>query len=339
MNIKSSTPSDVTTLTANLDAIIEFDAPIGQQRTWYGVGGRADVFVRPRSHEALVKLAQRCHETGTPLRVLGSGANLLIADEGVDGVVVHLDQSAFRESSTIHRHRPERADAQGLAENGLRIMAGESMERLVMSTALQGMSGLEMMAGIPATIGGAVRMNAGGRFGSIGDAITAVGTLDVKGRTVVYRRDAIEFGYRRCSIVDPIILWVEVALKPEDPTVAHERVKEYFAYKKGSQPMADRSAGCVFQNPLDPEHTAGRLSAGELIDRAGLKGTTHGGAQISVKHANFFPAKPGSRASDVIALMELARERVLEQTGIELHRELVIWQRRSAKPDSNRSES
>jgi UDP-N-acetylmuramate dehydrogenase len=260
--------------------------------------------------------------------VLGSGANLLVADEGVDGVVVHLGQGALRESSTLHRHRPNRAGSEGLAHNGMRLMAGAALEPIVMSTAMAGMSGLEMMAGIPATIGGAIRMNAGGKYGEISEVVSAVGALNIKGEPVVYRRDEIEFGYRRCSISDPVIEWVELALTPDEPKVTHARVKEYFAYKKNSQTMADRSAGCVFQNPMDPECRDRRLSAGMLIDRAGLKGHAIGQAQISDKHANFFTAHRDGKAADVLALIELAQQRVADESGIELHRELVVWKRR-----------
>ncbi len=311
----------------DLDIEVEFDAPIGTDMTWYRIGGRADVLVRPRSVEALCSLMRRCHESGVTLRVLGSGANLLVADEGVDGVVVHLDQPVFREVSTIHRHRVHRAGVEGRAGDAMRVMAGKSLEQLVMSSATQGLSGIECMAGVPASLGGAIRMNAGGKYGCIGDAVVAVGCINLNGDLVVHEGPDLTFEYRRCSIIDPIILWAELALTPDDPAKTHARVKEIFAGKKQSQPMAAHSAGCVFCNPPASDGSGRLVSAGELIDRAGLKGTAIGGATISERHANFFTAEPGASADDVIALIDHAARVVAERSGYELVREVVVWRR------------
>lgn len=323
--------SSVRSIVEDLDVEVEFDAPIGVEMTWYRVGGRADVLARPRSVEALCTLMRRCHETGTIARVLGSGANLLVADEGVDGIVVHLDHAAFREVSTIHRHRIHRAGVEGRAGDAVRVMAGKSLEQLVISTATQGLSGIECMAGVPASVGGAIRMNAGGKFGCIGDAVAAVGCINVKGDLVVHEAPDIAFEYRRCSIIDPVILWAELALTPDDPARTHAKVKEIFAYKKQSQPMAANSAGCVFRNPPAGDGSGRLVSAGELIDRAGLKGTSIGGATISERHANFFTAEPGACADDIIALIDHAARVVEEESGYELVRELVVWKRQETR--------
>ncbi len=323
----SNATSSARSIVEDLDLEVEFDAPIGTEMTWYKVGGRADVLVRPRSVEALCNLMRRCNETGTTARVLGSGANLLIADEGVDGIVVHLDHAAFREVSTIHRHRVHRAGVEGRAGDAMRVMAGKSLEQLVMSAATQGLSGIECMAGVPASVGGAIRMNAGGKFGCIGDAVVAVGCINLKGDLVVHEGPDVTFEYRRCSIIDPVILWAELALTPDDPARTHARVKEIFAYKKQSQPMAANSAGCVFRNPPASDGSGRLVSAGELIDRAGLKGCSVGGASISQRHANFFTAEPGASANDIIALIDHAAKVVAEHSGYELVREVVVWKR------------
>ena len=136
--------------------------------TWYGIGGHADLLVRPRDVESLATLAKRCHRSGTPLRVLGSGANLLVADEGVDGVVLRLDQPVFREC----KYNPEGE------VHRLKAMAGADLPKTLMDAARRGLDGLSHMAGIPASIGGAVRMNAGGAFGSIGDTVRSVTCLN-----------------------------------------------------------------------------------------------------------------------------------------------------------------
>jgi len=327
-----TTPTHNTpSLWSDLDAIVEHDVPIGPAMTWYRIGGSADTLVRPRTAEALATLVFRCRESDVPLRVLGSGANLLVADEGVDGVVVHLDQPVFRETSIIHRHRKNRGGATTDTGDGVRAMSGTSMEKLVMNLSKQGMAGLEMMAGIPSSVGGAIRMNAGGKFGSIGQAVTGVGTLDLSGQTRTYTRDTVEFEYRRCSIVDPIVLWAEFRLIPEDPKLVHDRVKDIFVFKKASQPMSEHTAGCVFKNPKaigsrDPDGP--RISAGKLIDDAGLKGYRVGGASISQRHANFICADKGAIASDVLAVMDHAVEVVGCESGYQLEREIVVWKRR-----------
>jgi len=187
-----------------------------------------------------------------------------------------------------------------------------------------------MMAGIPASVGGAVRMNAGGKFGCVSDSLTAVGAIDLSGNPVTYSRADLEFSYRRSSIVDPIILWAEFRLVPDDPKRVHEYVKEIFAYKKKSQPMGAKSAGCAFKNPTTrPGDDSSRISAGMLIDRAGLKGFTIGGAQVSRRHANFIEAENGARAQDVIDVMAHVRKNVEEQTGRVLEPEMVVWKRSS----------
>ena len=340
---------------ADVDALVQHDAPIGAELTWYGLGGRADTLVRPRSVAALQTLLKRCRESGVTLRVLGSGANLLVADEGVDGIVVRLDQPAFRDASTIHRHRNGRGGspapgggamaaeetvreslggAEGVGErgDGMRVMAGASLEKLVMHTATRGLSGIEALAGIPASIGGAIRMNAGGKFGAIADTVASVGCLTLDGSLKVYHRLHIDFDYRRCSIIDPVILWAELKLSPQDPKKTHARVKEIFKYKKDSQPMAEKSAGCAFKNPRSLDEPGRRVSAGQLIDRAGLKGYSIGGAAISERHANFFVAREGATADDLIRLMDHAAAVVKRELGYELKREVVVW-RRSRKVD------
>jgi UDP-N-acetylmuramate dehydrogenase len=300
---------------SDLDVEVALDAPIGAQ-TWYGIGGRADVLIKPRTIDALATLVKRCTRTKTPLRVLGQGANLLVADEGVDGIVISLDVAPFRAIDF--------ADEAG--EIVLTAGAGADMARTLMETARRGYSGLEQMAGIPASIGGAIRMNAGGAFGAIGDAVRFVRCLSSAGDEVVHQRSQITFGYRTSNIADPIILSAGFTLRPADPIMLRERIKEIFAFKKSTQPLADHSAGCSFKNPFDPEIEK-TVSAGKLIDEAGLKGTTIGGATVSRQHANFITVSPGAKAEHVIKLMELIRERVRDVHGIELENEVVIWRR------------
>ncbi len=300
---------------SDLDVEAALDAPLGTM-TWYGIGGRADVLIKPRTVDALVNLVKRCRRTRTPLRVLGKGANLLVADEGVDGIVVSLDTPHFRETSF------EDAD-EGVV---LHAMAGADMARVLMETVRRGYEGVAQMAGIPASVGGAIRMNAGGAFGAIGDAVQSVRCLSRAGDEIAHQRAEIAFGYRTTNIPDPSGVCASFALLPTDPIALRQRVKEIFAFKKSTQPLADHSAGCSFKNPYDPEIEKS-VSAGKLIDEAGLKGTTIGGATVSPQHANFITVTPGAKAEHVVKLMEVIRQRVRDVHGIELENEVVIWRR------------
>lgn len=302
-----------TRVLSDLDVAIEPDAPIGAM-TWYGIGGRADLLVRPRTVEALRTLVQRAHRSGSALRVMGSGANLLVADEGVRGIVVKLDEAVFREI----KFSPEGEIDRVLA------MAGADVSKTLMDFARRGLWGLEMMAGIPASFGGAIRMNAGGKFGSIGDAVESVTCIDHHGELVTHNAKEIAFGYRETNVAEPIVLATMLRVEPGDPITLRDRVKEIFAFKKASQPLADHSAGCAFKNPIDPE-TEERVSAGKLIDEAGLKGHAVGGASVSDRHANFIVTKPGAMASDVLQLLREIKRRVYESSGIRLHEEICVW--------------
>ncbi|MEX2544227.1 MAG: UDP-N-acetylmuramate dehydrogenase [Phycisphaeraceae bacterium] len=292
----------------DLDVPHERDAPLAPL-TWYKLGGRAAVLARPTSTTQLAALAARCHERGVALYVLGGGANLLVRDEGVPGVVVQLNDPAF---TGLH-----------VDGNRLRVGAGHDLFKLVLATARAGLAGLEVLAGIPGTVGGALRMNAGGAFGDIGACVRRVGVMSAAGRAEQRSRDELIFAYRASNIAAPLILDAEFELEEEDPQQLARRVKEIFFYKKTSQPMDAASAGCAFKNP--PRDVADGAGAGQLIDRAGLKGYRHGQAQVSPVHANFIAADPGATAGDVLAVIDHVQRVVAERFGVTLEREVVVW--------------
>ncbi|MHC4774658.1 MAG: UDP-N-acetylmuramate dehydrogenase [Planctomycetota bacterium] len=300
---------------SDLDVEVVPDAPIGNW-TWYGVGGRADLLIRPRDVEALTTLVGRCHRLGTPLRVLGGGANLLVADEGIGGIVVRLDAPPLQQ---VTYNRAGEISS-------MRAMAGADLARTVIDTTRRGLEGLGQMAGIPGTIGGGIRMNAGGAFGCIGDAVRSVSCITARGDLVTYPAAELRFEYRATNIPDPLIIAATFDLRPADPIALRKRVKEIFTFKKSTQPLAGHSAGCTFKNPIDPISEQ-RVSAGKLIDEAGLKGHRIGGASVSHQHANFIITEAGATAGDVLQLMELIRRRVYEHCGIELENEIVVWKR------------
>jgi UDP-N-acetylmuramate dehydrogenase len=284
--------------------------------TWFGVGGRAERLAHPPSVEGIL----RGLEIDPDLYILGDGANLLVDDAGIDRLILAFTDPALQSV---------RFDDDGQVH----AMAGANLPKLIVECVRRGLGGIEGLGGIPASIGGAVIMNAGGAFGQIADVITRVHAMDRRGRILTLERGQIDFGYRHSGLSHLIITGAELKLAPGDPVALRQRLKEVMAYKKSTQPMAERSAGCIFRNPtlhrdIDGIGAAGhRASAGMLLDRAGCKGMTTGGAQISREHANFFITKPGARARDVMDLIEAARRRVAEAFDVLMEPEVVIWRR------------
>ena len=234
---------------------------------------------------------------------------------GVDGIVIKLDHPCF---TTIRLTNEDSADV-------LHAMAGADLAKVVMETVRLGLSGLTAMAGIPATVGGAIRMNAGGLHGCISDSLSTVTCISSRGELRTYNKNELTFNYRSCRIAEPLILSASFDLQKSNPIKLREEVKENFAWKKSRQPLAEPSAGCVFKNPMG--ENGERISAGKLIDESGLKGTTIGGASVSKHHANFITTAKEATSSDVIALIQTIKDRVLEDTGIILKEEVVIWSR------------
>lgn len=286
--------------------------------TWFKVGGRADRMARPADADEL----RACVELDPDCLILGDGANLLVDDEGVGELVVRTDAPAL---SAVRIDAPA-----GLVVAG----AGAKLPRLVNECVRRGLAGLENLGGIPASIGGAVRMNAGGAFGQIADVVERVHAVDRSGAPVTRERDQIDFGYRRSGLEALIIVGVELRLPHAEPGVLRRRLLEIMEYKSRSQPLGASSAGCLFKNPTLTRAVEGigmpgqRVSAGLLIDRAGCKGLAIDGAEVSPVHGNFFVSKPAGRAADVLRLMEHVRRRVLDRFGVDLEPEVVIWRRR-----------
>jgi UDP-N-acetylmuramate dehydrogenase len=304
------------------EPVIQRNAPIP---TWFGVGGGAERFCVPRSVEEL----RRCVEIDPALRVLGDGANLLVDDDGVPELVVELSAPAFTKIEM---------DA---ASGRVVVGAGADLAKVVTESVRQGLGGLEGLGGIPATIGGALMMNAGGAFGEIGSSVVRVFALDRQGRERVLEKGKdVHFAYRHSGLQGFIITGAELLLTPGDPVALRAKLKDVMAYKKGSQPMADNSAGCCFRNPTLTEDVkeigakGARVSAGMLIDRAGCKGLRVGGASVSMRHGNFVVTEPGATARDVITLMEQLKARVRDAFGVTIEPEVVVWSRHEEKTRS-----
>src|SRR6185295_9451067 len=183
----------------------------------------------------------------------------------------------------------------------------------------QGLAGIECLAGIPGTVGGGVRMNAGGKFGDIGAVVQVVQVMDVGGMVFERTKDDLVFDYRSTNIAAKFILGATMELEEDDPDRIMKRTKEIWFFKRNTQPLNTKNCGCIFKNPRG-------LSAGALIDQAGLKGMRVGGAEVSQKHANFITAHPGCTAADVHKLVKIIREKVYEKNEILLESEVRIWE-------------
>jgi UDP-N-acetylmuramate dehydrogenase len=272
--------------------------------TWYQIGGPCDYYCIPDDLEDLKILTDFCDRNSVPYFVHGNGSNLLVSDAGIRGVVIDL--SAACSFTKIEETRVEAG-------------AGVSMPKLVLECEKAGLGGLEMFAGIPGTIGGAVKMNAGCHGKEIFDVLTAVTVLE-HGRTESYAKNQIEFRYRHVKTFDRdslIILSGHLLLERTETGILAERRKEFMKKRQQTQPIHLPSSGSVFKNPKN-DHAA------RLIDQCGLKGHAMGKAMISAKHANFIVNTGGATADDVLHLMKLARTKVQERFGITLELEVKL---------------
>ncbi|MGN6727830.1 MAG: UDP-N-acetylmuramate dehydrogenase [Tepidisphaeraceae bacterium] len=272
--------------------------------TWYKIGGPAKYLVKPRSIEEAQEAARRCTEAGIPIYVLGLGANLLVSDAGVDGAVFRFSEDFWKQTKV-----------QGTT---LDVGAGVDMQKLLLFAVREGLSGIESLAGIPGTLGGGIRMNAGGKFGDIGAFVKSVTVMYSAGQVFERKKDDLIFEYRKTNIAAPFILGATLDLEQDDPDAIMARTKEIWMYKRNTQPLNSKNCGCIFKN-----HNG--VSAGALIDQTGLKGLRVGGAEVSDKHANFIIAHPGTTSDDVLKLVKIIQERVYEKHHVMLESEVRIW--------------
>ncbi len=288
---------------SGLEKIVEKGFPLGQN-TWFALGGKAEYFIRPQTVDQLADVIKRCAENNLPVRILGFGSNLLVRDQGVKGAVIKLDSESF---CKVEYDGPL-----------LTVGAGADLGKLVLDCVRKGLGGIEALTGIPGSVGGAVTMNAGGIFGDFGSAIESVTLMDNQGNVFEKSKPELSFDYRQTNITAKIILAAQIKLYEADPQQLLKTVKEIWIYKKNTQPLNTRNAGCVFKNPRG-------MSAGAMIDRAGLKGTKVGGAVVSEKHANFIVAEKDCKSSDVVSLIDTVRKQVKEKFDVELELEIEIW--------------
>jgi UDP-N-acetylmuramate dehydrogenase len=291
---------------------IRANAPLAPFTT-LKVGGPAEWLVEVRTVEELVDVVAVAREWHVPVTVLGGGSNVVVADRGIAGLVLRLALTAITQP----------------APDTVRAEAGVTINGLVRWTVGRGLAGLEAWAGTPGTVGGAVYGNAHWQGRNVGDLVRCVLVVTADGAASVVSQAEMAFAYdtSRLQWTKEILVWAEFAVEPGEVARLRGRARESLAYRKGTQPLASPSAGCVFQNPdpvRDRVPPAIPPSAGALVDRAGLKGHRVGGARISDTHANFIVNDGGATAADIRALAETARAAVRDRFGIEL-RDEVVW--------------
>ena len=280
--------------------IILFDEPMSKH-TSYGIGGPARAYVTPKNKEDLVSILKFSKDNNIPSYFIGSGSNLLVSDDGIDGIVITLGKS-FNKLE--------------INKNNVFAETGVMLGKMVKECTKRNLSGLESLIGVPGTLGGALIMNAGAFGGEISNYLEYVSVITMSGDEKKYQQKDIKFNYRNSSFSDNEIL-INANFKflfSDQKTVSKNKIKASGG-RKSSQPLRFRSAGSVFKNPSEG-------AAGYFIDKAGLKGTKSGDAEISNVHANFFVNHGTATAKDVVRLINIARKKVYNEFGVMLELEI-----------------
>jgi UDP-N-acetylmuramate dehydrogenase len=254
--------------------------------------------------DELAALVRHCHAAGMPLRVLGGGSNLLIRDEGVQGMVVALGAAAFGRIQVAGRK--------------LTAGGGAKLGHVISTAVREGLAGLETLVGIPGTLGGALHTNAGTHGGDIGQYTTSATVMTRKGEIVTRQRHELRFGYRDSSLDDLVILEATLELDPGDSRYLTKQMQQAWIIKRAEQPLSDQSMGQVFKNPSG-------ASAASLIKEAGLSDAKAGDAEISDRNANFIVVGSKATCRDVLELIDMVRKGVAERQGIDLELALEVW--------------
>ena len=290
-------------LISGFEKIVRRDEPLAPH-TWFRLGGAAQYFAEPNNVDELAALVRRCRDEDIAVRMLGGGSNILVRDSGVAGMIVRLAAPAFSEIVVTR----ETVSAGG----------GAKLGQIISTSVREGLAGLETLVGIPGTLGGALHGKAGSRGGDVGQWTCHAVVMTRSGEVFQRTREELVFAYRQSSLDELAILEARFQLESDDPEDLTKRMQKQWIVKKAGQPLSHQSAGCIFKNPRG-------MSAGMLIEQAGLKGTRVGQAEVSERHANFIVAQPDATSQNVLELIELVRDRVMERLGIELETEIEIW--------------
>ena len=292
---------------------VKLNEPLDKHTT-FRVGGAADFFIQPKDEPDLKLLLSLLKRGRMPFLLIGAGSNLLVSDKGVRAAVISLDSPYFK-----------RIICRGSV---LEAGSGAKLRRVIRVAQGSALCGLEFLAGIPGTIGGALAMNAGvlekspgerGKARTIADLVKDVTVMDLRGNVKTLQKKQIRFSYRKSSLEEYVILSARFKLIKKNKKEIRNSIERYINYRKATQDASWRSAGCVFKNP-------GHDSAGRLIDLCGLKGKSIGDARVSWAHANFIVNAGRAKAADILKLMTLIRKKVKAKFNVKLEPEIKIWQ-------------
>lgn len=294
------------TFTGYYKGEVAFNAPM-KDHTSLAIGGPADVVVSPEDPVSMKNIVMLLGRRNVPFHPLGGGTNILVRDEGIEGVVIKF--TAFRRVEVLN----ETGDHAELF-----VEAGVPLQKLVNFCREKGYSGMEGLTGIPGAVGGAICGNAGSYGCEISDVLVSAVILRADGSLERFRAEDLGFGYRTSDIrSDDSLLSANLKLKRDDAVAVASRTDGFFSQKKTAQPIWERSAGCVFKNPEG-------ASSGKLIEEAGCKGLRVGDIEVSMLHANFFVNRGEGRAEDYLALMDMVSAKVKEKFGIMLEPEIRV---------------
>jgi UDP-N-acetylenolpyruvoylglucosamine reductase len=301
-NPLSETFADSLAARVSAMAVIRRREPLAKHTT-LRVGGPADVYVEPATEDDLAEVIRFCAAQGVKFFILGRGSNLLVRDAGFRGVVICLAQPEF---SRIE-----------IADGKMRCGAGARLKNVAVEARRNGLSGLEFLEGIPGSIGGALRMNAGAMTGATFDIVESVRVMDHAGDVRELTPAEMTVEYRSCATLkDHIALSAVLKGRPDSAESIGQRMIAFSRKRWTSQPAAP-SAGCMFKNPAT-------IPAGKLVDELGLKGTRIGGAMVSLEHGNFLVNDGNATAKDVLELIALLKAKAKAERGIDLHTEVEI---------------
>jgi len=287
----------------SLDKKIKTNVKLGRL-TSFKVGGAAQFFFEADNVTGLREALIFAKRKGIPVFILGAGSNILVSDSGLAGLVIKLSGGSFKR---VHKEG-----------NCLEVGGALRINQLILYAKNKCLSGLEFLAGIPGTLGGALAGNAGAWGKSIGDQVKEVTVLDYSGRLKLLTADKLKFAYRKSNLNKYVIISCKLKLSKAAKEAIGLKMREYLLQRRKTQSNNLPCAGCIFKNPDG-------FAAGKLIDACGLKGSSKGGAVISRVHANFILNKGSAGSGDILSLMDLMRRKVRERFKVELKPEIKIW--------------
>ena len=295
--------SQTGNLVSGFEHIVRENEPLAPF-TRLNIGGVAEYFAEPTTLDELIEIVKRFSSAELPIRLIGGGSNILVRDEGVPGLVLHLSAPAFCQIQV---------DGNQMTAGG-----GAALSHFVSTAVREGLSGPEQMVGVPGTVGGALHANASAHGVDIGSWVKSAQVLTRSGDVITRDADSLSFSYGKSSLTELVILSAVFEFEKDDPEQLTRQMQKLWIVRRASQPLSERNAAYFFK-----DHGGQRAS--ELIEEAGLKGTQVGKAEVSDRDANVIVAHTGATTQDVIRLMELVKSQVHERFDIQLESLVQIW--------------